>query len=217
MANLLPTDHPRVVALLERNAARRRADRRSIPEGTETPLAEVEAEVTPEATTEDVNSVDVLPPVIPTSDVLVAEIPKSGDRWKQANFDLANFINFFGASQTVARRAYFFHVRADGTVGHQEVRPAVVVVSQNYRFELDAASGVDYPTNGRPIGVFVRIASRTFIYTLVMPGEPAHVAMNQLLARSVPNPGQRMRRVVFSAGQVQAAWGDSPLWRRLSI
>ena len=31
------------------------------------------------------------------SDVLIAEIPKSGDRWKQANFDKNTFENYFGA------------------------------------------------------------------------------------------------------------------------
>lgn len=218
-ANLFPTDDPQVVTLLERNAFMRR--RPIVPrvisgEGADTAQAQ-EVEVISILQIDQPSDVDVVPPVTNTSEVLVAEIPQSGSRWKQANFDQHTFINFFGASTTVARRAYFFHVKPDGSVGHQEVRPAVVVASHNYRFELDAASGIPYPAVGRPIGVFLRVAARTFMYTLLMPGEPAHGYMTNLLNNAVPNPGARMRRVVFQAHQVQQAWPNSTLWGNLSI
>ncbi len=34
----------------------------------------------------------------PDCEVLIAEIPRSGNRWKQANFDIDTFQNFFGAT-----------------------------------------------------------------------------------------------------------------------
>ena len=79
--------------------------------------------------------------------VLIAEIPASGDRWKQANFDLDNYRNFFGAREDVADRLVIFrHVNADGTMAEYERnRPPVTVKSRNFRFELAAASGIPYP------------------------------------------------------------------------
>jgi len=55
-----------------------------------------------------------------------------------------------------------------------ENRQSVSVKSKNYRFELDAASGLDYPTNGRPIGVFIKVSTRIFMYHLFMPSDPMH-------------------------------------------
>lgn len=45
-----------------------------------------------------------------TAVVLIAEIPQSGDRWKQANFDLDNYRNFFGAREGQQRLLVFRHV-----------------------------------------------------------------------------------------------------------
>ena len=105
----------------------------------------------------------------------------------------------------------------DGSVAEQEVRPAVAVKSQNYRFELAAAAGITYPDNGRPIGVFVRIATRTFLYSIQMPNDQANQALAGLLARRIPAPGRNVRRAVFSADEVRQVWPNSPLWQRLSI
>lgn len=218
-ASLFTTDDPMVIARLERNGERRRLER-ARPPGPRLPRSgePLPAEPLPaEAQAEAAADVDALPTVAPTTEVLVAEIPQSGNRWKQANFSQATFINFFGASTTAARTAYLFHVLADGTVGEQERRPAVVVASRNYRFELDAAAGIDYPAEGRPIGIFVRIATRTFTYMLVLPGDPVHSQLTALLQAEVPNAGRQMRRVVLPAERVRAVWPASPLWRPLSI
>jgi hypothetical protein len=218
-ANLFDTADPMVVARLQRNAERRIIERARPPSlRLASPGEPLPAEpLPPEAHAEVAADVDAIPLVAPTTEVLVAEIPQSGSRWKQANFSQETFINFFGASTTVARTAYLFHVRADGTVGEQERRPAVVVASHNYRFELDAAAGIDYPPQGRPIGLFVRIATRTFTYMLVLPGDPVHLRLALLLQTEVPNAGRQMRRVVLPAQQVQMVWPDSPLWGSLSI
>ncbi len=215
--HLLSTDDPRVTALLARNAERRRRMRergRDDEAETEEVEAPESAAGAPEAEPVDV---DAVPVALDASDVLVAEIPKSGDRWKQVNFDIGTFTTFFGASRTVARNAYFFHVQADGTVGHQEVRPAVTVASQNYRFELEAASGKAYPIVGRPIGVFVRVAARTFTYMLLMPDDPAHGKVLALLNNQIPHPGNKMRRIVFPAFEVRKVWPTSPLWNQLTL
>ncbi len=118
--------------------------------------------------------------------VLVAEIPQSGNRWSQANFHLDDYVNFFGAQEGAARLVVFRHVNADGTMAaYERNRPPVTVRSRNFRFELAAALGVPYPdlTAGRPIGVFVRVATRTFFYRLMLPGDPQYPAVRRLLQR----------------------------------
>lgn len=223
----LEPDDARVVALLERNAARRRAMR----EAGLTEPGGVEEEALPKAgpllgATEDElaeppappdQPADELPAIEPGTEILVAEIPKASNRWGQANFDQATFFGFFGASRTVQRRAYFFHLRGDGTLGFQEVRPAVAVQSKNYRFELEAASGLAYPTNGRPIGVFAKVGARTFVYMLLLPTQPGHQEMARLLDGSKAAAGMRLRRNVFTAAAVRAAWPGAPFWRPLTV
>lgn len=217
---LMGTDDPKVIAILEQNTLRKKSDAKTRKKPEAIPDAPVGAVLAPPIDAGEGAEpalVDVIPSVKPDTEVLVAEISGSGSRWKQANFHLDKFINFFGASMTVARRVYLFQVRADGTVGHQEVRPAVKVASANYRFELDAASGLAYPKEGRPIGVFVKIATRTFTYMLIMPGDDRHLILEELLQNAVPNPGRLMRQHVFSAQEVMNAWPKSPLWQVLEI
>lgn len=218
-------ENARVVALLERNAARRKA----MQDAGIIELGEAEGEIIrmlPAAVVGDVSDAhiaqvdqpaDEVPQITPDTSILVAEIPRASDRWGQANFDQATFFDFFGASNRVQRRAYFFHLRDDGTLGFQEVRPAVAVRSRNYRFELDAASGRAYPDDGRPVGVFAKVGARTFIYMLLMPGSVGHAAMAQLLDQTVVVPIGRMRRFVYRAADVQGAWPTAPFWRRLTV
>jgi hypothetical protein len=218
-ASLFATGDPMVIARLQRNAERRRLER-ARPPGPRLPRPGEAPPVVPgvlEAEAEAPADVDVLPAVTAQSEVLIAEISKSRVGFDQANFHKEIFFGFFGASTTATRTVYFFHVRADATLGHQEVRPAVSVKSDNHRFELEAAKGVIYPANGRPIGVFVRVASRTFVYALAMPGDAAHGPLTGLLQAARPNPGRLMRQVVFNAAQVRAVWPASPLWQPLTI
>lgn len=215
----------RVLALLERNAARRKAMKDA---GIVEP-SEAEDEVTqthPAALAENGSDIriaqvdqpaDEVPQIKPDTEILVAEIPRASNRWGQANFDQATFFEFFGASDRVQRRAYFFHLRDDGTLGFQEVRPAVAVQSHNYRFELDAASGLAYPTDGRPVGVFAKVGARTFVYMLLMPGSAGHAAMALLLDQTAIAPPGRMRRIVYKAADVQMVWPASPIWGRLTV
>lgn len=216
-----PAD-PKVIALLERNALRRKAMRDA---GIEHP-GEVEEDAIEEAPADaekvvpadhEAQSTDVAPPIEDGTPVLIAEIPGGGDRWEQANFSKETFIDFFGASTTQRRKAYLFHVRGDGTLGEQEVRPAVVVKSRNFRFELHAAKGLGYPAGGRPLGVFARVAVRTFFYMLLLPGFEGYEQIAELLDSQEQQKQGKMRRIVFDAADVKAAWPTAPLWHQLTV
>lgn len=161
--------------------------------------------------------VDDMPEIESDTEILVAEIPRASNRWGQANFNQDTFFGFFGASKAIQRRVYFFHLNEDGVLGNQEVRPAVAVRSRNYRFELEAASGQAYPASGRPVGVFVKMGARTFVYMLLMPTQMGHQEMTNLLASAAGLGVGSMRRVVFPAKAIRAAWPEAPLWRRLTV
>ena len=145
-------------------------------------------------------------------EVLVAEIPKSGDRWAQANFDLENYEEFFGAKAGTQRRISLHHVDGAGTVGDVESRPSVEVASQNYRFELAGARGHAYPTGGAPIGVFLRLGTGEFLYSLLLPDDSGYGQVDQLLTTHWHGRADRKRRVRLSADDVRIAWPDAPLW-----
>lgn len=137
--------------------------------------------------------------------VLIAEIPKSGNRWNQANFDLETFQNYFGATPGQTQRIILTHINNAGEAGPEEVRPSVAVSSHNFRFELEAASGLRYPQQGRPICVFVRVATRTFRYRLLMPGTAAHSSAKAYLNANCSASGRALNRFVTTVGAVQRA------------
>jgi HKD family nuclease len=125
--------------------------------------------------------------------VLIAEIPRSGDRWAQANFHKAHYEGFFGAEVGTQKRIRLRSVTALG-LGEDESRPSVQVPSRNWRFELSAAKGKAYPTAGRPIGVFLRLKKRTFVYSLLLPGDSDYQAVVSYLDSQRPQ-SDRMRQL----------------------
>jgi hypothetical protein len=148
----------------------------------------------------------------PGNPVLIAEIPRSGDRWKQANFPQEYYTGFFGARIGSQRRILLQSVSADGTLGELESRPSIEVRSQNYRFELAAAGGLEYPREGRPIGIFVRVPSGRFLYRLLLPGDPGFDNVKELLETRTRAQGNALKRVQIEAAVLHGAWEAAPFW-----
>lgn len=147
-----------------------------------------------------------------TNKVLIAEIPRSGDRWKQANFDQNNFIDFFGATPgDNTLRILLKNVKHDGCLSDLEIRPSISVKSMNYRFELDAAAGLDYPKKGRPIGVFVRISNRMFLYVLSMPDNSEYDELLSYL-NNLDTSGDTIRRCRTNVSELKTNCPNLPLW-----
>lgn len=146
---------------------------------------------------------------------LVAEIPKSGKRWKQANFNLKTFVDFFGGIRgDNSKRLVLRAIYDSGVYGDLEDRPCVTVASDNFRVELEAASGLDYPAKGRPIGVFVRISVRMFAYYLSMPGAPSYEILQDWLDQNAA-VGRNVRRVISSVDHSPEVIEATPLARFL--
>jgi len=117
------------------------------------------------------------------SKVLVAEIPKGGSRWNQANFDAETFRDFFESVPGVTGQLALTlrDVKWNGTLGDIKHRTPVSVSSQNYRIELYVERGISYPDDGRVLGVFIKLSSRTYLYMLVFPDNMNHNALQLML------------------------------------
>ena len=148
--------------------------------------------------------------------VLIAEIPGGGSRWKQANFNKESFVDFFGAQPgNNAHRILLRNVLADGSLANVEVRQSVSVASHNWRFELGAASG-SYPTDGRPIGVFVRVSARMFLYILAMPTDTFYSNIREFLDRKLPS-SQGMKRYRTTVEELIAECPNLPIWQTTTM
>jgi len=151
---LKPVDNRKVIEKAKLNLWKRKI---SVTEDTETIEQSLEEEHELEEAVE-MHEDSVLWDFKDSDEALVAEIPKSGDRWRQANFDKQTFVNFFGAEPgNNNQRILLRNVDSGGKLGAVESRPSVSVISANYRFELGAAAGLDYPNANAPIGVFNKL------------------------------------------------------------
>lgn len=151
------------------------------------------------------------------SSILIAEIPKSGNRWKQANFDKKTFEQYFGATcgENGEYRILLKNIDHNGQLGKTEVRPSVSVSSQNYRFELDAASGLDYPNEGkRPICIFAKVSQRDFLYELIMPNNSEYAAVLAVLNEKEP-VSVKMRRLTFNVDELLEKAPNLGVWKRI--
>lgn len=133
-------------------------------------------------------------------EVLIAEIG-GGDRWKQVNFPVDIFENFFGAER--GNNSYtieLMNIAKDGSLGEVEVRQAVSVKSRNYRFEIHCLETEGtYPGNKkRPIGLFIKIDNNRFLYQVLLHKHPAYKKIRKYLYTEscVSKTGQLRRHIV---------------------
>jgi hypothetical protein len=150
----------------------------------------------------------------PTAVVLLAEMPRSADRQTQVNFHLDDYRQYFGAREGETRMMVFRNVRGDGSMGdYERNRPPVTVQSRNFRFELGGAAEHPYPANGRPIGVYIRVATRTFFYRFIFPGDPEFAAVNAILRRRAHPHGNQMLTARMTVAELRREWPTAPFWQ----
>lgn len=137
------------------------------------------------------------------NDVLIAQVGGPG-RWKQVNFPISMFVNYFGA--TAGDNSYNIrirHIENHRILDEIETRQAVTVASQNYRFEIGAASGLTYPSSDRPIVVFIKVGSNDFIYKLVMPTNNNYNEISKYLNDNYNGPGRNLQRIIKSLDDIK--------------
>ena len=145
------------------------------------------------------------------SRVLVAELPKGGARWQQANFDRATAREFFGIEPdkpAFHKELFLNELDNTGTGVREEVRRFTFTRSKNLRVQLAAKNGIAYPKHGRPIAVFREVKSRHFVYQLLLPGEDGFSILKTLLDKYESGD---VRRHITVIGKLRKAWSQCPL------
>lgn len=148
------------------------------------------------------------------SAVLIAEIPKSGNRWKQANFSQNVFEDFFGATKgDNTYKVKLTNIKKDGTLGEVTESQSVTVSSKNYRFELRCdETNLPYPSgNDRPIGLFVKEDAQNYMYQVLMPSDDAYKKIKDYLYLETANQKGRkdlMRRHIADVEAIHALYPE---------
>lgn len=146
--------------------------------------------------------------------VLIAEIPKAGSRWKQANFSQDVFEDFFGAKKgDNSYKVKLTNIKKDGSLGEVTESQSVTVKSKNYRFELRCdETNLAYPSgNDRPIGLFVKEDAQNYMYQVLMPSDDAYKKIKDYLYLETANQKGRkdlMRRHIADVEAIHALYPE---------
>lgn len=143
--------------------------------------------------------------------ILIAEVPDAGGRWSQSHLNAAVIEEYFRVTNLTIQRVYLTHVDAAGVRGEEKVRPVVYSTSnKNYKVEISAAKGKDYPAAGHPMLIFREHQVRCFDYMLLMPGDAGY-AQTVALSQALPRLGRGFRRSVTDLPTLARAWPNCPL------
>ncbi len=158
-----------------------------------------------------VDSANQKPATSASDRVLIAQVPRAGDRWAQVHFNKEVVEKFFRISDAKVQRVFLTEVENSGRRKDVEARPCVFSTrNRNHRIEIGAANGrKPYPVSP-PLVVFKERQLRVFDYLLLVPGKPGYRKLDAL-ARQLPSTGRGHRRVMTSMGRLGEAWPKCPL------
>lgn len=166
-------------------------------------------EVEPEEIFAEEEDVEITPKE--DSKVLVAEVPKAGNRWHQIHFNVDINNQFFKVRPNSPERAYLFEKKSPTKIGPEEVRPVVFSnKNRNIRIEFAAKRDEPYPSEGRPILVVREVGTRIFHYILLLPEEDGYTKMVEILNRHA-SIGRGVHRVIITYSELISIWENCPL------
>lgn len=204
---LVDLDDPRAIEKAKSNTITRTKIKKALKEaGADDDIADAAIDAVEEA-------VEEIEHELLLNRVLIAEIPRSKDRWEQVNFSKKSYEEFFGVKSGTKRFVRFYRLEPDGSLGVPEDRESVSVKSHNYRFEVGAAKGKPYPDDGHPICIFEQTGDKTFNYVLLMPSDPAHKLVQDYLDANHVRSGNQKHRVQITAGALKSIWPDAPFFK----
>lgn len=161
--------------------------------------------------TEAERHIDSAVPVGRTDRFLVAQVPRAGDRWHQIHFNAEVIQRFFRVQPNSSQRVYLVECGQEGAFGGQEVRPCIYSeANKNHRIEVASHRNEPYPERESPIAVYRELQVRSFAYMLLMPGEPGHSEMLNLV-QTLPNVGRGAPRAITGSTRIRSAWPACPL------
>lgn len=225
---LFPLDNAAVVQKAEENIHRMQAIRQRRVRPAVSPHTEVaqKEQIVPQVMTPNADNIEETSYVDDelgaweydaTSLVLICEIPRGEKRWNQANFDANTFRTFFESTPGVSGQMALIlrDIKHDGNLGEIRHRPPVSVASHNYRIELYVDRGTAYPEDGRVLGIFVKLSSRTFLYSLVFPTDEEYTSLQAKLD-SERRRCDRLVRYQTTAEELQTLAPTLPILQYLS-
>ena len=145
------------------------------------------------------------PESLDVSRVLIAQIPRAGGRWHQVHFNKDVVRTFFRVKPNSPQRVFLQERHSTGQLEDWEPpRPSVLSkVNLNYKIELGARAGEEYPTGNKPpIAVFLEKGLRTFEYMMVMPGEGGYEELHGLTV-NLPKVGRGLPRVITQVSNLR--------------
>ena len=144
------------------------------------------------------------------NEILIAEIG-GGPRWRQVNFPLAIFEDFFGAQR--GKNDYRIELRnitKDGILGDAKMSPSVTVKSHNYRFEINCAETQgEYPGNSRrPIGIYVKLSNGVFAYQVLLSDDKRYNEVKTFLYAECKKSPRELRRAIVHVEALHAIYPE---------
>jgi len=143
--------------------------------------------------------------------VLVAQVPRASDRWKQVHLNRDIAERFFRVVPGERTEVILERMGEGGEV-IERVRSSIVYSPSNKNCKLEFGFGdvVNYPDDGPPILVVVEIDIRRFRYVPLMPGD---VGYDEMLALNTARPaiGRGLPRVLSTLDEVELRWPNCPL------
>ena len=146
------------------------------------------------------------------NDVLIAQVPKAGNRWRQIHYNKDVVDRFFKMKPNSPQRAHLYEVLLSGEEkDYPEIRPLIYSSSNaNYKIEVSSRLNETYPSSDCPIIVLKKIGTRVFRYTLVMPSDKYY--KNLLDAtNSYPTLGKGKNRILIDYSELKKIWQSCPL------
>lgn len=119
------------------------------------------------------------------SELLITATPIGKNRPGQASFRKHIMSDYFGVKQGQKPTILFRALNQDGSLGRIETRqPITKKNSGNWSFELDQAHGWKKLENDKryPVGVFLKVAEKAYLYYIVHPDAPYHRPIAEYLA-----------------------------------
>lgn len=145
------------------------------------------------------------------NEILIAEIPKSGNRWKQVNFAKDLYNNFWGYAYNTSRTIFVASLELDGTLGELKTKSLVSVSSDNHRVEITCGES-QYPTDGKPIGIYVKTSSDRFISLVIFPKDAIYSAVLDYLTEKYNGPTNRVKRITTTFEQLFDVCPELPIF-----
>lgn len=143
--------------------------------------------------------------------VLVAQVPRAGDRWHQVHFNVLVGERFFRVRPGESYPVTLEQTGFDGRLLSRKTTPLVFSEkNRNYRLEFDFGSVEKYPGQGPPILVVLELSLRIFRYVALFPGNGGYDEMAALNA-ALDSVGRGVRRVFTTLDEVELRWPQCPL------